>query len=177
MINLFFPIPAEYLQSYQQLFFLEGRTVWFSLFIIALLPGICEEILFRGYFIRAFQDKGFMKSIIISAVLFGVLHLDVYRFLPVTVLGVWMGYIVLKTNSIFIPMIAHAANNAIAYLMVQYGEYFPLEKIIIDGENLNWWLAIPSIVLLVVLIKIFNKLNLENENVNVKPTDENLFRL
>ncbi len=167
LINIVFPIPAEHIEAFQNIFFLEGRTYWYLLFLIAFLPGICEEVMFRGYFIKVFEKKGITQAIIISAVLFGILHLDIYRLIPITILGIWMGYIVIKTNSLYIPIVAHIANNALAISIAKYGDKMPgIEYFIID-DNLAWWLAIPSLIILIILIKQFQKVNDPKDHNNV----------
>jgi hypothetical protein len=53
-------------------------------------------------------------SIVVVGGLFGIFHLDIYRFVPVTLLGILFGYLVVRTGSIFTGMVAHMTNNAIA---------------------------------------------------------------
>ncbi|MFO7897227.1 MAG: ABC transporter permease subunit/CPBP intramembrane protease, partial [Candidatus Cloacimonadales bacterium] len=117
LTNYIYPIPESYLEAMENLVKMSDFSLWKSLLIIALLPGICEEILFRGFLINGFTKRGFWSAVIISAILFAIIHLDPFRFLPVTVLGIWLGYLALKTNSLFVPILAHTANNAIAVLL------------------------------------------------------------
>jgi membrane protease YdiL (CAAX protease family) len=89
-----------------------------TLFLVAILPGVCEELLFRGFLLHGMRKKiSDLPAIIIVGVLFGLFHLDPYRFLPVTVLGIVFGYMVVKTGSIFTGMVAHSTNNTIAILL------------------------------------------------------------
>jgi len=159
IINIIYPFPEHYLESFQNLYFLEGRTFLYSLFLIALLPGIVEEVMFRGYFIKAFREKGIWNSIIISAILFAILHLDIFRFIPVAILGVWLGYILLKTGSIIIPILAHAANNALALFIARYGDSIPGMGIIISEDMITWWTVIPAAILFLAILAIFEKEN------------------
>ncbi|MBW6516077.1 MAG: ABC transporter permease [Candidatus Cloacimonetes bacterium] len=159
IINIIYPFPEHYLESFQQLFFLEGRTFWYSLFVIALLPGITEEVMFRGYFIKAFREKGVWNSILASGILFAVLHLDMFRFIPVAILGFWLGYTLLRTRSIFIPILAHTANNALALIVARYGDYIPGIQYIIKDDMITWWTAVPAVIILILIFKVFNKTN------------------
>ena len=159
IINIIYPFPEHYLESFQQLFFLDGKSIWYALFLIAILPGIAEEVMFRGYFIKAFQQKGAWKSILISGLLFAALHLDLFRFLPVAILGIWLGYILLRTGSIIIPILAHITNNALAVLIARYGEHIPGIHYIIKDDLIAWWTAIPSLILFLIILQWFNKLN------------------
>jgi membrane protease YdiL (CAAX protease family) len=89
-----------------------------TLFLIAILPGVCEELLFRGFLLHGIRKKtSDLPAIIIVGVLFGAFHLDPYRFLPVTLLGIIFGYMVVKTGSIFTGIVAHSTNNTISILL------------------------------------------------------------
>ncbi len=159
MINIIFPIPESYMELLKNLIQDQDITVWKSLFVIALLPGICEEIFFRGYIINVFRKQGIWKSIIITAVLFGIFHLDPFRMVPVTLLGIWMGYLLFKTNSILIPIFAHFANNSLALIIGRFADKTPFfEKILKDGEFPYWW-GIPAILIFLFLLKVFAKIN------------------
>lgn len=85
-----------------------------SFFIIAITPGICEEIMFRGVIMDAYSRLGYRKSIIISALLFGIFHFNLMNFVGPTILGIVFGIMVYKTNSIYSSIIAHTTNNGIA---------------------------------------------------------------
>lgn len=84
------------------------------LFIIAGSAGICEEILFRGFILRAYERIGMWKGIIITALLFSILHLNIQNILAPFFLGLVLGFVVYKTNSIFAGILGHFINNAIS---------------------------------------------------------------
>ncbi|MFO7896383.1 MAG: CPBP family intramembrane glutamic endopeptidase, partial [Candidatus Cloacimonadales bacterium] len=157
LTNYIYPIPESYLEAMENLVKMSDFSLWKSLLIIALLPGICEEILFRGFLINGFTKRGFWSAVIISAILFAIIHLDPFRFLPVTVLGIWLGYLALKTNSLFVPILAHTANNAIAVLLSR-GHLTFLEKYLIDG-NIPFWTAVPAIIIVWALYRWSEKIN------------------
>ena len=92
--------------------------LFMTLLVVAVLPGICEELLFRGFLLHGMRKKlSNHTAIIFVGILFGAFHLDPYRFLPVTLLGILFGYMVVKTGSIVTGMIAHCTNNTIAVLI------------------------------------------------------------
>lgn len=84
------------------------------LFIIAGSAGICEEILFRGFILRSYEKLGMWKSIIITALLFSVLHLNIQNIAAPFFLGIVFGFAVYKTNSIYAGMLGHFINNAVS---------------------------------------------------------------
>ena len=87
---------------------------FFGLFVIALAPGICEEVMFRGTIMNAYGNLGKRKAIIYSAILFGLFHLNLQNLLGPTFLGLILGITVYKTNSIFSSIIGHTINNGMA---------------------------------------------------------------
>jgi sodium transport system permease protein len=89
-----------------------------TLLLVAVLPGICEELLFRGFLLQGLRSRCSPWCAIVAAgILFGAFHVDPYRFVPVSLLGILFGYLVLKTGSILTAMVAHATNNSIAILI------------------------------------------------------------
>ncbi|NLW22684.1 MAG: CPBP family intramembrane metalloprotease [Tissierellia bacterium] len=85
-----------------------------SFFIIALTPGICEEIMFRGLVLNSYEKLGRIKALIYSSLLFGLFHFNLQNLLGPIFLGLIFGIIRNKTNSLFSSIIAHTANNTIA---------------------------------------------------------------
>lgn len=89
-----------------------------TLLLVAVLPGVCEELLFRGFLLQGLRRRWSpWGAIVVVGVLFGAFHVDPYRFVPVSLLGMLFGYLVLKTGSILTGMVAHATNNSIAILI------------------------------------------------------------
>ncbi len=93
-----------------------GTELLINILIIGGSAGICEEIMFRGVIQRGMERLGAIKAILITAFLFGLVHLDFQRFLGTFVLGALIGFIVYRTNSIFGGIFAHFANNSIAVI-------------------------------------------------------------
>ncbi len=159
IINLFFPISESYLEAMKQLMTTSTHGFWYSLFVIAVLPGICEEILFRGYIIKGYTKFGFWRAIIISSILFGIFHLDPFRLVPASLLGIWMGFLLLKTGSIFVPILAHFANNALALIITNFGENIPILNTLEGEENIPYWYIIPAGIIIFYIYKMFDKFN------------------
>lgn len=90
-------------------------SVWAVLFIvlIGLLPGICEEILFRGYIQRRFIDRwGPATGIIVTSIVFGLFHVTPHGIALATIIGVWLGVLAYRTGSIWSGIFCHAAINS-----------------------------------------------------------------
>ena len=84
--------------------------------LMALVPAICEEFLFRGTILSNLLPFGQGVAIVASAVLFGLMHQNPYQLLYTTVAGLMMGYAYVKTRSIWYPTVIHLVNNALAVL-------------------------------------------------------------
>lgn len=85
-----------------------------NLLIVAVAPAIGEEILFRGFIFSSFKgEKSYKRAIIVSGVLFGLMHIDFIRIIPTTCLGIVIAYAVYKSGSIFVGMLMHFLNNGL----------------------------------------------------------------
>lgn len=89
-----------------------------NLFVIAVIPAIGEEMIFRGILLRILESwtGGKHKAVWISAILFSGMHMQFYGFLPRMMLGALLGYLFVWTRSLWVPIAAHFANNAIALI-------------------------------------------------------------
>lgn len=88
-----------------------------SVFAIAVSAGICEEVLFRGVIMRGFERHGASKAIVITGILFGLMHVDFQKLIGTMILGILIGYLVYRSNSLYCGIFAHFLNNALATVM------------------------------------------------------------
>ncbi|NLP13113.1 MAG: CPBP family intramembrane metalloprotease [Clostridium sp.] len=99
-----------------------------GMLVIAVSAGICEEVLFRGVIQRGFERFGSIKSILITAVLFGIMHFSFQSLFGTFLLGALIGFLVYKSDSLIIGMFAHFTNNAVAVILnwvsIKMFEYF-----------------------------------------------------
>lgn len=106
-----------------------------TLIVVAVLPAICEEFLFRGFILNSFRYNGnikrktYMWAIISSGLLFGFMHIYLIKIIPTAILGIAFGYIVIKTGSIIPAMILHLVNNGLAVIITFYQKSLPVEII------------------------------------------------
>ncbi|MFB3844385.1 MAG: ABC transporter permease subunit/CPBP intramembrane protease [Candidatus Cloacimonadaceae bacterium] len=159
LINLVYPIPPEYLEKMSELLKLPQLKLWQIVTLIAILPAICEEIMFRGFIFRFFEKGSKWFPILVSAGLFALFHLDPYRFVPVLLLGILLGWLLYKSDSIYVTMLFHATNNTLAILISQFGTAAWLKNFMLDQDNLQWWLSIPALILLALTLYLFNQNN------------------
>ena len=83
---------------------------------IAVIPAIVEEILFRGVILINLMPYGRGVAILGSAILFGLMHGNILQFLYTTMMGVVLGFIYVRTKSIWCGILIHFVNNGISVL-------------------------------------------------------------
>ncbi|MFA7228507.1 MAG: CPBP family intramembrane glutamic endopeptidase, partial [Melioribacteraceae bacterium] len=89
----------------------------FIVLVVAVIPSLCEETLFRGLVQRSFELK-FKPywSILITSLFFGLYHFNPYGLFALIALGAYFGYAAYLSDSIFVPMSLHFFNNLLAVL-------------------------------------------------------------
>lgn len=108
-----------------------------GLFVIALAPGICEEVMFRGTLMSAYDRYGHVKSILISSILFGIFHFNIMNLAGPIFLGLVLGTLRYKTNSILSPMIGHTINNGIALTIGYFATKYSTDIEGLANESLD----------------------------------------
>ncbi len=96
-----------------------------NLFVIALTAAVCEEFLFRGALQRIVgQWTSNAHAVAWScAILFSAFHLQFYGFIPRMLLGAYLGYLLLWTRNIWLPVLAHFFNNAVGVIALSDSEW------------------------------------------------------
>ena len=91
-------------------------------FLIGLTPGICEELLFRGYIQSRLTTRwNGVGGVLLTSIVFAAFHMDIVHSTAVFALGVWLGWICWQSGSIFPAMLAHFVNNAVSVFAVSLG--------------------------------------------------------
>jgi len=93
-----------------------------KLFVIAFLPAVGEELVFRGVLLKKIQESSNNEhyGVIVSAALFAVVHQQPSNLLPMIFLGVVLGYIYTRTNNIFYSMLFHFLFNSMTVMSVYF---------------------------------------------------------
>ena len=94
------------------------KTDIFSFVTIVLAAPLLEELIFRGIILNGFlHNYSPKKAIVVSAVLFGFVHLNPWQFVGATLLGLFMGWIYYKTHCIWLTIFIHFVNNLIGFFV------------------------------------------------------------
>ena len=130
--------------------------VYINLFIIALLPAICEEACFRGALQRILIDvfKSPWKGIVATAIFFSAFHMQFQGFLPRMFLGILLGAIYWYSGSLWVSILAHFFYNGIQVLAVSF---YP--KTIHESPSIPVYLALISLVIVVGLLLLMRRMS------------------
>lgn len=109
-------------------------TFLYNILLIAVIPAVGEELLFRGLLQRLFAEwtKSIHWAVWISAILFSIIHFQFFGFIPRLFLGVLFGYLLEITGTILIPIIGHFTNNLMGVVLAYC---LPNAEIINDASS------------------------------------------
>lgn len=91
-----------------------GVNLVIMLITTAVLPGFCEEIMHRGMLLQSYKSFGVKNAIIISSLLFGLMHLNISQFFYATIIGIIISFVDLTSDNIIPGIIIHFMNNALS---------------------------------------------------------------
>jgi len=126
-----------------------------SVLIGAMIPAISEEFFFRGLIQKSFeQELKVTNSIIFTALLFAVIHLNLVDLIPLIAIGIYLGLLAYKTQNIWVPVIAHFSNNFIAVIILYNKSLIDIED---NTKNLQTIdsIVILNIGLIIVIIALY----------------------
>lgn len=129
------------------------------LVVFALIPAIGEELLFRGVIMRISysNSQNIHFAILIAAAIFGIAHGSVYNFLPIMLMGVLLGYIYYLSGSIWLSILAHFMNNALAALGIFLINTKSVSEEVGTAENFPWYVLVVSLGLFVAAFSLLRK--------------------
>lgn len=144
-------------------------SLFFNLVMIALIPAFGEELLFRGVAQKLFSrwTKNVHWGIWISAALFSALHGQFYGFLPRMALGGLLGYLLLWSGSLWLPILAHFINNGAAVFvsyLVQRGKISDEVENIGTGEDELYFIISSAAIVFVLTWMIYRRRELEDRS-------------
>ncbi len=115
-------VPRELIESFGQAILPEHIPFWQILIFLAVLPGIVEELTFRGVLLHGVSRRfGPVRTCLVVGLVFGFFHFQIFRIPGTALLGVILAAVTLMTGSIFPAMLWHALNNALALYLGSSG--------------------------------------------------------
>jgi membrane protease YdiL (CAAX protease family) len=145
LVNLIIPMSESTVLTLLEFFNKNSSVV----IIVAVIIGpFIEEFLFRGLILRAFLTRySIAKSVLLSALLFGIYHLDIYTFPSAFLFGVFSGWLFTKTRSLLPCIFIHAINNTL--IIVFMFLIFPQISAHVETRKLGpLWLDLLGVLLI-----------------------------
>ncbi|HZN33176.1 MAG TPA: ABC transporter permease subunit/CPBP intramembrane protease [Pirellulaceae bacterium] len=137
----------------EMLQFVDHAPLWQALLLIALAPAICEELAFRGFILSGLRHLGHKwGAIVLASVFFGLTHFMLQQSISACVIGIVIGYVAVKTGSIFPGMLYHFVHNGSSLLLSRVTpdllESYPLLKLVFTpgAEPGSYFYRVPFTV-------------------------------
>ncbi len=90
------------------------QSLLLNIVVFAVLPALFEEMVFRGYVLRTLRAYGDWFAVLVSSVLFGLMHGNIEQIPFALLVGFLLGWLYIMTDNIWIPVTVHFTNNAYA---------------------------------------------------------------
>lgn len=132
----------------------------FNLCVMAIAPALGEELLFRGAFMQTFYrlfGNRIHIAVFTVAFLFSAVHLQVYNFLAIMMMGVLFGYLYYWSGNIMVSVWAHFFNNALAVLSGYLYTLNPSQEVYATEYEFGWQIALICSVVFVLAVIAFYK--------------------
>jgi membrane protease YdiL (CAAX protease family) len=160
LVNYVLPMPEMLINVFDTLIAKQAFVV--AIIVMGIIPGIMEELLFRGLILdglrRNYSQK---KAIITSALLFGLVHLNPWQFYSGLIIGIISAFICIKTNSITLSIYIHFFNNFLYTIAARYREIMPIKSFNTNfatpAEFQPIWFDMLGLILLIAGILLLKK--------------------
>ena len=128
-----------------------------NIFILAVVPSIAEEMIFRGVLQRLLCKifKSDNWGIWITAILFSAIHLQFFGFLPRLILGLCFGYLFFWSGNLWLPVLAHFVNNFVPVVMSYFPGWSDLNEKTAESTNKQMTMPMIAFILSIVILYYF----------------------
>ncbi|PJZ48014.1 CPBP family intramembrane glutamic endopeptidase [Leptospira saintgironsiae] len=117
LFSMLVPKPDFIINLFQGLF--DGENIFLSAILLSVVAPLTEELMFRGVILDRFlKHFSVSSSFLLSSFLFGLIHLNPWQFIGSSILGIYMAWVVYKTDSIWNSIIVHAVFNGIPLIVL-----------------------------------------------------------
>jgi membrane protease YdiL (CAAX protease family) len=132
--------------------------------VIAIIPGIGEELVFRGFLQNYLHKstKNVHVAIWLSAFLFSAMHMQFFGFVPRLLLGALFGYLYYWSGNLIVPILAHAFNNGFTVLMMYLNQQSIINFDVDSTESVPLSYFIISTIITFFLVFVFRKFSIEH---------------
>ena len=169
LVYYMFPVPEEFIEMMDSV---DSNVL--GLLAAVIVAPLTEEFFFRGLILRGLINNYSIRySIIISAFLFGAMHMNIWQMIPAILLGLYFGWVYLLSGNIWVVLILHAVQNISSYLLEMKEVYIPgMIYPIADGVQFqSIWLDLFGAALFMLgylLLKNYELANSPIQNIEIK---------
>lgn len=143
------------------------NDLFVNILMVAFVPAVMEELYFRGALQKTIKDwfKNPVYAIVLTAIIFSAFHFSFFGFLSRMALGVILGFIYEYTKTIWLPILLHFINNAVAIvgLYLVKNDVQKINQLMDEGMPIYWGL-VAAVVVVFLLLQL--KKNTPNERLD-----------
>lgn len=137
-----------------------------AIFVVGFLTGTGEEFTFRGIIQNLLSEKGRNRHVAVwvTAILFSAIHLQFYGFIPRLLIGAYLGYLLVWSRSIWLPVFAHFLNNTLAVISSYISaEGYGQDKLETIGtaQDGTLWMSMASLIVFASISAVLYKTSRE----------------
>ncbi len=126
MTSSFLPLPGRFAEAMAGLLTVRGGWDFLvAVIAISLFPAVSEEILFRGLALTGLRRRfGARWAVVGSGALFALAHVNPWQVIPLLLIGIFISFIVHRTDSLYVGIVAHGTNNLLSLAALNLGQRY-----------------------------------------------------
>ena len=171
-VQQLYPISGEVMDALKTVdAMFAGAPLWQVLLLLAVLPGVCEELAFRGFILSGFRRLGHKwRAIVYSAIFFGVAHTILQQSLMACLVGVVLALLAVQTGSLLPGIVFHVIHNILPLAVSRLapegaGRFAMLDRLMTPAEGggyvYSWPLIVAGLFAALLLLIWFTRLPYE----------------
>jgi membrane protease YdiL (CAAX protease family) len=151
LIQIFVPVPQWFIDELQFMK-AESGTEWLMLILgVVLLAAFAEELLFRGFLQVSLERKGDpTRAVLLTSLTWTMVHMNPFWAIQIFIIGVVIGFLAWRTNSVIPSIIVHGMNNLLSLIFYNIGDQIPWYLM---GNHVSIYLLLPAAFVLVWCIR------------------------
>ena len=143
-----------------------------SLISLAVLPAICEELLFRGVIVNSLKSKSYMFAIFVSSLMFAIFHFSLSQLIYPFCFGIILSIVYLKTDNLLFPILLHFANNGLS-VSIQYFSSSSSTSTFTHSASMLMYAIITLAIWIVVICKLVKYFKQTKQDSQISNNTEN----